>query len=697
MTPVPLPTPTRSVRRAVALALGALAPALLPASSGAQGGQGASAQAAAENDYYRLVTVPLPEGVVLEVGGLTTLPDGRLGVATRRGEIWLIENATMEGSGRPHFARFAHGLHEPLGLAWRDGALYAAQRGELTRLRDTDGDGTADRYETVYAWPLSGNYHEYSFGPVFDARGNMIVTLNLAWVGKGASFVPWRGWTLEIAPDGRMTPIATGMRSPAAFGHNLEGDLFYSENQGDWVGSGFLAHVAKGDFTGNPEGLRWTGLPGSPLTLRLEDVPSTGEPKHEVAKRVPGLKVPAVWFPHTVMGISTSGILVDSTRGAFGPFGGQLFVGDQGQSKVMRVFLEKVDGVWQGAAFPFREGFMSGVLRQAWAHDGSMFVGMTSRGWGSTGRAPYGLQRLVWTGKTPFEPLSIEARPDGFEIAFTEPVDRTAAAAPGAYAVSGFTYKYHATYGSPVVDQQAHPVRHVVVSEDGRRARLVVDGLRAGFVHEIKMPGVRSSSGGRLLHEVGYYTLNRIPGGERLAVPVAAAAAATPAAAPARSDSASAPAPAASSTSAARPGRPVATSPKRLTTPPSGWRGGLDTTITVSTAPGLRFDPAQFRVKPGARVKLVLVNGDDMLHNLVVTRPAKLEEVNQASLQLGLKGESQNYVPVTPDVLVHTRILEPAQSDAIYFQAPSAPGEYPFLCTFPGHGFTMRGVMHVVR
>src|SRR6185436_13115680 len=111
------------------------------------------------------------------------------------------------------------------------------------------------------------------------------------------------------------------------------------------------------------------------------------------AKRVPALKPPAVWFPHTIMGISTSGILVDSTRGAFGPFAGQLFVGDEGHSKIMRVFLEKIDGVYQGVVFPFREGFASGVLRQVWAHDGSMFVGMTNRGWASTGRAPYGLQR----------------------------------------------------------------------------------------------------------------------------------------------------------------------------------------------------------------------------------------------------------------------------------------------------------------
>lgn len=637
-----------------------------------------SPAAAEENAYYRLVTVPVPEGVVLEVGGLATLPDGRLAVSTRRGDVWLVDNPTMDGEGdpRPHFTRFARGLHEPLGVAWRDGALYVAQRGELTRLVDADGDGRADRYETVYAWPLSGNYHEYAFGPVFDARGNMIVTLNLAWVGHGASFVPWRGWTIEVTPDGKMTPIAAGMRSPAGFGHNLAGDLFYTENQGDWVGSGFLAHVERGDFTGNPEGLRWTTLPGSPLTLKADDVPDTGEPKYEVAKRVRALKPPAVWFPHTVMGISTSGVLVDSTRGAFGPFAGQLFVGDQGHSKVMRVFLEKVDGVYQGAVFPFREGFASGVLREAWGPDGSMFVGMTNRGWPSTGRAPWGLQRLVWTGRVPFEAHRVEARPDGFEITFTAPVDRAAAADRASYTVNGFTYEYHHEYGSPIVGRQAHAVRHVAVSADGLHARLVVDGLRLGYIHEIKMAGVRSAAGAPLLHDVGYYTLNRIPAGERLAVPVAEAPLGT-AAARVTKDGSGAPAPRTADRA-----------------PAAG--GPVDAALAVTAEAGLKFSVTRLEVKAGSRVRLVLDNPADMPHNLVVVAPGRADAVHEASLRMGLDGPAQQYVPRTRDVLFHTRLVDPGKRDTLTFRAPTAPGEYPYLCTFPGHGAVMRGVLRVV-
>src|SRR5688572_30631130 len=111
----------------------------------------------AENDYYKMITIPAPEGVLLEVGGVATLPDGRIALSTRRGDVWVIENAAMENGSMPRYTLFASGLHEPLGLVYKDNALYAAQRGELTKLVDTTGDGKADVYETVYAWPLSGH------------------------------------------------------------------------------------------------------------------------------------------------------------------------------------------------------------------------------------------------------------------------------------------------------------------------------------------------------------------------------------------------------------------------------------------------------------------------------------------------------------------------------------------------------------
>src|SRR5215210_3434115 len=118
------------------------------------------AESAKEEDYFKIMRVPAPEGVILEVGGLCTLPNGDLGVSTRRGDIFIVENPT---SLHPYFRKFASGLQEVLGLTYKDGALYCSQRGELTKLVDSDMDGKADIYETIYTWPLSGNYCEYNY------------------------------------------------------------------------------------------------------------------------------------------------------------------------------------------------------------------------------------------------------------------------------------------------------------------------------------------------------------------------------------------------------------------------------------------------------------------------------------------------------------------------------------------------------
>lgn len=496
-----------------------------------------------EDDYYKIITVPTPEDILLEVGGLVTLPDGRIAVSTRRGDVWIVENANGPAGSSPEFTRFASGLHEPLGLAYKDEALYAAQRGELTKLVDTNGDGEADIYETVYAWPISGYYHEYSFGPKIGPDGSFYVTGNVAFGDeewwRGESRRPWRGWTMKIHPDGTMEPWATGMRSPCGLGM-IDGEFFYDDNQGDWMGSGGIWHVTKGSFTGHPAGLRWTGLPNSPLKLTSEQVYSEISPMQvkvegqyvkpeniqneknpkllfQMKEKFPEYKVPAVWLPHSILGISNSEIIKDETSGTFGPFAGQIFVGDQGQSKIMRVVLEKIKGEYQGVAFDFRSGFQSGVLRMCYGHDGSMFVGETNRGWGSAGTTTSGLQRLVWMNKIPMEMKTVKAMPDGFDIEFTYPVDKALAEDLGSYSGKSFLYKYHAVYGSPTVNEENLSIKGVKVSSDGLHVRLVIDNLRQYYIHHIDVSKLRArDSGLPVLHPSAYYTLNNIPDGEKL-------------------------------------------------------------------------------------------------------------------------------------------------------------------------------------
>ncbi|MEO0339417.1 MAG: plastocyanin/azurin family copper-binding protein, partial [Bacteroidota bacterium] len=421
------------------------------------------------------------------------------------------------------------------------------------------------------------------------------------------------------------------------------------------------------------------------------------------------VKLPAVWLPHGILGISLAEMIKDETNGGFGPFAGQVFIGDQGQSKLMRVDMEKVKGEYQGVVFPFRDNFQSGILRICWGKDGSMFLGQTNRGWGSLGNKNQGLQRLVWTGKMPFEMKTIKAQPDGFEIEFTQPVDKATASNPENYEVTSFIYKYHPVYGSPIVNDRAEWIRGVQVSRDGMKARIVLDEkMREKYIYEIKATGVRSYTDEvPLLHDFGYYTLNNTPDGDRLALParpkpstssmhkhqdgMAMASASTALESP----DAKADAPASTAT-ATKSAPKVKLAGKRVNKRPAAW-DKVDLSITLGTKPGLKYDRTDMLVKAGSRIKWTFVNKDDMIHNVVIVQPKAAEAVGTAALQLGLKGESMEWVPTSDKILYHTGLVQPGSTETIYLYAPDEPGTYEYVCTFPGHAQVMRGVLRVVK
>jgi cytochrome c551/c552 len=177
----------------------------------------------------------------------------------------------------------------------------------------------------------------------------------------------------------------------------------------------------------------------------------------------------------------------------------------------------KVNGEYQGAAWAFRSGFQSGIVRLAWGKDGSLFAGETNRGWGSAGEAAEGIQRLVWNNKMPFEMRAIRAMPDGFEIEFTKPVNKKYAEDIASYSVESYIYKYQGVYGSPPMNTEKCPVSGVKVSADGMKARLIVNNLRRYYIHTITLNGIQENDNSyNLVHPTAWYTLNNIPEGPKL-------------------------------------------------------------------------------------------------------------------------------------------------------------------------------------
>jgi hypothetical protein len=336
----------------------------------------------------------------------------------------------------------------------------------------------------------------------------MWVTLNRPFGEEPFGRAKWRGFAMAIeASTGAWEVIASGLRSPAGVEAAPWGDVFYTDNQGEWNGASKLAHLERGDFHGHPWGIQDTKLP----EWKHGEVPQPPDKTLMplVKRTLPSFKLPAVWFPYDEMGRSPAGFVWD-TEGRFGPFfRNHVFVGDQFDASLIRVTLEQVNGRWQGACYPFRMGLASGVTRIAWGADGSLLVGMTNRGWGSRGQATYGLQRVKWSGATPFELAEMRAVPGGFELEFTAPLDAKLAADPATWRMSSYTYELHEEYGSAKMDEQPLAPRPGVL--DATRVRLALDGLRAGYVHELHYELLRDAGGAAPLHERAYYTLVELP------------------------------------------------------------------------------------------------------------------------------------------------------------------------------------------
>ena len=467
------------------------------------------------NLSYKVETISMPEGLSAETGAVEFLPDGRLVASFTRGEVMIFNPLTKE------WKLFAEGLHDPLGiLVISNSELLVMQRPELTRIKDIDGDGKADLYEKVIDdFGLSGNYHEFNYGPVKDSEGNLFIALNSSSGGgdirnevrgeinplgrdksaKGQMFsnTPYRGWVMKLNASGELEPIASGFRSPNGIGFDEAGNLFVTENQGDWIGTSALHHVQKGKFYGHPGALVWERgwNRGNPFFLALPLLDSM---------RTKG----AVLFPHGIIANSPTQPIVDVTKGKFGPFSGQLLVGEMNRERIVRVMLERIGGELQGACTPFLDGngLRKGNNRLAFAPDGSLWVGQNSHGW----LGDEGIQRVTFTGKQPLDILSMNLTEKGFDLVFTQPLNKSAALDMQNYSFRHYFYKYHSKYGSDQFDVQDVPVTAIQISEDLKKVSLTLSALKPGYVYELNLGNITTVDGDDLNNKVICYTLNRL-------------------------------------------------------------------------------------------------------------------------------------------------------------------------------------------
>ncbi|RYD34727.1 MAG: hypothetical protein EOP86_10275 [Verrucomicrobiaceae bacterium] len=494
-----------SVRVIMSILTFATAPMLAAEELGAMWGT-----AEEEAKYYPIVNIPIPPEVPMHPGGFEMLPDGRLAVGTRRGDIYLIKGA-FDSPPAPEYRLFASGQDEIFSLSWRDGSMTATSFGETTRITDADGDGAADNYDTLTNnWGYAEG-HEFAFASKPDPEGAIWVALGLS--GSYESHNLFRGWAVKVTPDGKMIPVCSGLRSPGGVGANAEGAMFVTESQGPWNGCCSLKHLKPGAFLGHPASYNW--YPFAPNTRAPAVTPDSGSRMAVEKKRVKELVPPAVRFPYIKMGRSVSGFRLNRTGGKFGPFDNQLFLGDYTLSIIMRATTEQVNGVWQGACYPFREGLATGVMNVEFSPKGQLIAGgfTTNSQWPVRGAEPFAIQRLDWNGIVPFEIREISIRRNGFLITFTKPVDPRSAARTDTYNIITYTHIYHGAYGSPEVDQTVPKVTGAIPSADGRSVMIHLNKITEDHIHDFDLGGMTSLDGEPLVHKKAYYTVNEIPTG----------------------------------------------------------------------------------------------------------------------------------------------------------------------------------------
>jgi azurin len=112
----------------------------------------------------------------------------------------------------------------------------------------------------------------------------------------------------------------------------------------------------------------------------------------------------------------------------------------------------------------------------------------------------------------------------------------------------------------------------------------------------------------------------------------------------------------------------------------------------------MKYDIKTFTVEAGTPVEIVFENLDFMQHNLVIVQSGALKTIGEAADKLASnpRGAEMQYVPDIPEVLFATKLVDPQKTERLNFIAPNKVGDYPFVCTFPGHWSIMNGVMKVV-
>lgn len=578
-------------------------------------------------------------GSSMLIGGHDFFSNGDAAVCTMFGDVWRVSGLD-DSLKQVTWQRIATGLNQALGLyidRSEGDALYVMGRDRISRLHDLNGDHETDYYENFNDTfrPNPGG-HSFHTGLQRDAAGHFY-------------FVAAEDGLTRVASDGSGSEIiADGLRNANGVGADPKGHLVTtSNNEGDWTPASAVYEVVKGDFYGR-----------------------------NAKKNGPSIAPPLAYIPRGLD--NSSGGQVFAHSEAWGPLGDKLFHFSFGSGTWMMVLRDEQEGKrTQGAVVPLPGDFESGAHRGRFhPMDGQLYV-TGADGWGNYAITDGDFVRIRYTGEQVNLPVAFEGWKNGLVVEMAEPVDPSSLK-PENFFAQMWNYQHMAAYGSlewslrtpqapghdPIAVTSVHPL-----STDGRRFFIEMPGLIPAM--QMQMYGrLRSAAGDEFRLDL-YPTLIALrddftefpgytPSGEK------------------------------ETDLTLRIKWPAPFTPK---VPQQDEGRG----INVECAAGLVFEQRELRVKAGEDLSIRVTNRDSIPHNWVLGDIGTLEKIGLASnvMMANPGADKLHYVPEMDEVLHFTPMLERNESYTLHIKAPDVVGEYPYLCTFPGHWLIMQGVLVV--
>ncbi len=400
----------------------------------------------------------------LRFGALDFFSDGRAALTTWSGDVWIVSGIDAK-LDKLVWKRFATGLFQPLGLRIVHDEIVVLAHGQIIKLHDLNHDGEADFYENFNSdCAVTSNYHEFANCLETDAQGNFYFQKGAPALAGRQDFERYSaqsGCLVKVAYDGsKIENIASGFRESNGLCISPDGDIFTTDNQGNWMPECPLSLIQKGGFYGmvNPNS------------------------KEQPPPRAPSL----LWFPYTIDKSSATPVWESSD--AWGPAKGQMAMTSYGMCNLFHIMLDRVDGkIQQAAAVRFQNvAFLSGAMRARFSpKDGQLYV-CGLKGWGTAAAKDSCFQRVRYTGKAANMPVEFQLIKGGVRIVFSDKLTAESASDVGNASAEMFNVVATKEYGSAEYwvnnpakkGREPLEIKAAKLLPDGKTLELKVDGMK---------------------------------------------------------------------------------------------------------------------------------------------------------------------------------------------------------------------------